>query len=60
MSTAIVISLQGDFNADAARSMALAIILTADTLVVQPLNFLRIRNGQHGFIPLDFQDVSAI
>jgi hypothetical protein len=54
------LSLQVDFNADATGSIALAMVLTADTLIIQPLYFLRIRNGQHGLIPLDFQDISAI
>jgi hypothetical protein len=41
-------------NADAARPKALAIVFTADTLIVQPLDFLFICHCQNRFVVFYF------
>jgi hypothetical protein len=47
-------------NADAARPKALAIVFAADTLIVQPLDFLSICHCQNRFVAFYFKDVAAI
>jgi hypothetical protein len=54
------LSIQGNFNADTARAMTPAIILTADTFIIQPFYFFRIRNSQDGPVIINFKDVPAI
>jgi hypothetical protein len=47
-------------DADAARPKALAIVFAADTLIVQPLDFLSICHCQNRFVAFYFKDVAAI